>query len=92
MGDIADMMLDGTLCEGCGEYLGDDGGFPMRCRSCASDLEEAERHMQERAPKQTAAVPKIACPVCNRILKITGIGEHWKVKHSRASSEVRDAQ
>lgn len=38
MGEIADMMLDGTLCEGCGEYLenGADMGIPDYCSAeCA---------------------------------------------------------
>jgi hypothetical protein len=34
MGDIADMMLDGILCEGCGEYIGAPTGYPMRCSGC----------------------------------------------------------
>lgn len=35
MGDIADMMLDGILCEQCGVYLHSDGpGYPVRCGSC----------------------------------------------------------
>ena len=33
-GEIADMMLDGTLCEGCGEYMGGDVGYPRRCSGC----------------------------------------------------------
>lgn len=29
MGEYAEMMLDGTMCEGCGEYMGGAGeGFP----------------------------------------------------------------
>src|SRR6185312_10679181 len=38
MGEIADMMLDGTLCEGCGEFMGDDGdGWPRYCSpDCAA--------------------------------------------------------
>lgn len=31
MGEVAEMMLDGTLCEGCGEYIGDPVGFPQYC-------------------------------------------------------------
>jgi len=35
MGDIAEMMLDGTLCEGCGVYLPGEGeGIPRYCRDC----------------------------------------------------------
>jgi hypothetical protein len=39
MGEIAEMMLDGTLCEGCGDYLGDgDEGYPQYCSpSCAKN-------------------------------------------------------
>lgn len=38
MGDWAEMMLDGTLCEGCGEFIDDDGaaGVPRYCSpACA---------------------------------------------------------
>jgi hypothetical protein len=28
------MMLDGTLCEGCGVFMGDPHGFPRRCQDC----------------------------------------------------------
>ena len=34
MGEIADAMLDGEMCEGCGEYLGGGDGFPRRCSAC----------------------------------------------------------
>jgi hypothetical protein len=38
MGDIADMMLDGTLCEGCGEFIGEDEGYPRYCsEQCKKD-------------------------------------------------------
>lgn len=40
MGEAAEDILDGTVCEGCGEFFDDitDGdeppGFPRRCTSC----------------------------------------------------------
>ena len=38
MGEIAEMMLDGTLCEGCGEFIGSDNGYPTYCSpQCARD-------------------------------------------------------
>lgn len=40
MGEIAEMMLDGTLCEMCGCYIDDDdaGGYPRYCsKECAKD-------------------------------------------------------
>lgn len=36
MGEAAEMMLDGTLCECCGTYIGDGEGFPGYCSAeCA---------------------------------------------------------
>lgn len=43
MGEIADMMLEGTMCAGCGEFLhdGEDGpGYPEYCETCKPDYEE----------------------------------------------------
>lgn len=39
MGDMADMMLDGTMCEICGVYLeeGVAQGFPRKCKHCVED-------------------------------------------------------
>lgn len=39
MGEVAEMMLEGFLCEGCGDIIGDpetgeSQGFPGRCASC----------------------------------------------------------
>lgn len=38
MGDIADMMLDGTLCCTCGKFIDKgDYGCPQMCSGCASE-------------------------------------------------------
>ncbi len=39
MGEIADMMLEGDLCEGCGSFIDLKGaGFPRYCSAqCAGD-------------------------------------------------------
>lgn len=48
MGEIAEMMLDGTLCQVCGGIIdGDTPGYPRYCQDCAkdeiiSDIEEIE--------------------------------------------------
>lgn len=34
MGEYAEMMLDGTCCCSCGEFLGDGDGFAVYCASC----------------------------------------------------------
>jgi hypothetical protein len=40
MGEIADMMLDGTLCERCGEYIGNAVGYPRKCSSCSKEYKK----------------------------------------------------
>ena len=48
MGEIAEMMLDGTLCQVCGSVIdGDTPGYPRTCEDCAkdevvSDIEEID--------------------------------------------------
>jgi hypothetical protein len=37
MGDIADMILDGTLCELCGIYLGKPCDHPKKCKECKKE-------------------------------------------------------
>lgn len=39
MGDIADMRLDGTLCERCGSYIeeGEPEGVPRLCEDCENE-------------------------------------------------------
>lgn len=41
MGDIADAMIDGDLCESCGGYIDDEGGqgFPRKCEDCKDENE-----------------------------------------------------
>jgi hypothetical protein len=34
MGEIADMMLDGTMCQQCGQFMGDPLGAPTTCSDC----------------------------------------------------------
>lgn len=36
-GDIADMMLEGCLCQCCGVYIGDGDGYPVSCADCKDD-------------------------------------------------------
>lgn len=43
MGEIADLMIEGEICEGCGAELGGGApGFPRRCAGCGGRAEEAQ--------------------------------------------------
>ena len=63
MGEIADMMLEGMLCAGCGEFLGEGDGFPMYCSACQPDEEEhvlgyKPPHKKKRAVRSTQVIRK----------------------------------
>ena len=41
MGEIAEMMLDGTMCEQCGQFISDEPvGYPMVCDECETENED----------------------------------------------------
>ena len=45
MGEIAEMMLDGTMCEGCGEFMdigGEPAGYPVRCAACGEEPDDSQ--------------------------------------------------
>jgi len=74
MGDIADMMLEGTLCAGCGVYLGeDDNGYPTYCEDC-------KREGFGEQPKKE----KKKCPQCKKSFNgDQGLNAHIKAKHTQ---------
>jgi hypothetical protein len=37
MGEIADMLLEGTMCQTCGQYMEDGDGVPQSCPGCVDD-------------------------------------------------------
>lgn len=71
MGENAEMMLDGTCCSVCGEYMGGDEGYPTTCPGCSD--EEPDYHP---APKA-----KAKCPQCGKVVKQAGLDDHIRVKH-----------
>ena len=68
MGEIADAMLDGTLCAGCGDYLGRDDGFPIYCAGC-------KPHFPENAPKSD--------PTGSFSCQIDGCRERFRTKAAK---------
>lgn len=76
MGEIAEMMLDGTLdCE-TGEYLGEGDGYPRTARQMREPA-FPKGYMGGRKAKDTP------CPKCGRKLRgETGLRDHMKSTHS----------
>lgn len=86
MGEYAEMMLDGTCCEGCGTYIDDAGGdgVPRYCSNqCARD-----RGALHALPNATTSYPnpkKTNCTVCGKRLKKTGLADHMRDAHDNAA-------
>ena len=74
MGEIADTMLDGTLCAGCGVYLDvEPAGYPIYCSpQCEPDF---GHHPQNMPPLKS----KSKCPICGA--RKWNVEEHARVKH-----------
>lgn len=71
MGEIADAMLEGDLCAGCGCYMDSDGeGFP---RYCSADC--APENYKNMAPEMAR------CHVCKKLVKAVGMRQHLADKH-----------
>jgi hypothetical protein len=77
MGEIADLMLSGAMCQGCGVFLhdGEDGpGYPGWCSGCAP----AEERPQVRKNKRKRTIP---CPGCNKMFNSTdGLAWHRQAR------------
>lgn len=67
MGEYAEMLLDGTCCQYCGEFIGDEIGFPRACPSCEAEAKELRSRME--------------CPICNKLVKKNGLQDHMRDKH-----------
>lgn len=80
MGDISEMMLDGTLCEGCGVYLEGEGeGFP---RYCSKQCEPQDAPTPRREPHPLMV--KVNCPTCGKRVKEIGLTDHMRDRHGSA--------
>ena len=49
MGEIADMIIDGGMCEWCGACFRQDHGYPVVCWDCWKDATNEERKGHQRA-------------------------------------------
>lgn len=82
MGEIAEMMLDGTLCEGCGVYLpGEAQGIPRRCRDCRPTKAERKASNIARHEAEQARQKKAKCQTCGKRVRLVGMGDHQRDAH-----------
>ena len=92
MGEYAEMMLDGTCCSCCGEYLGRDDGYPIMCDSCAR--ENGGRDTGIDFDLSPIKPPKtLPCQSCNRKFRNQfALDQHAKAKGHRAPTPTDPAQ
>lgn len=64
MGEIAEMYLEGILCEGCGEYLGGDDGIPQRCSGCRSEEAKFQDLDRPKSKQLKKTKTRRTCVVC----------------------------
>lgn len=84
MGDVADMMIDGTLCQSCGVYIGSDNGYPTYCRGCQREHDAAEKAARKLANiEKNARQEKAKCPDCGKRVKIVGMEQHRLDAHQQ---------
>ena len=90
MGEIADMMLNGLMCEGCGVFMDDfeETGYPRYCsEQCARD----RGMICEAAPRtQQPSSKKFACPECGkRFRKDFAVADHRRAAHGTNATEPK---
>jgi hypothetical protein len=79
MGDIADMMLEGVLCQCCGVYIGEGNGWPAFCSACDREpRSDSVEKFSERTGRKGAG-----CGKCSRrFVSKAARDQHYRDKHN----------
>lgn len=89
MGEYAEAMLDGSMCEGCGEYLGgQEFDVALLCARCAEDrrhdghvVGRLGRFFQDLGDAPAVVKPRVQCPVCQKKVSPLGLEQHRRDRH-----------
>lgn len=81
----------GEMCEGCGDYLGDEAGFARLCPGCAQDRADAGQKVRPtglggfQAVRERRALSNVSnkteCPACKKRVKKAGLANHMRDAH-----------
>ena len=83
MGEVADMIIDGTLCEDCGVVLdGEAPGFPRCCQQC--EQERTISAIDFGARQLAAEMTHKTCRKCGKRVKWDGLSDHMRDKHGQS--------
>jgi len=74
MGDIANDVIDGFLCQLCLSIMSDhkSPGYPRTCRECKKEATNMHAHHH---------TSKVKCPVCHKQVKEMGLAQHQRDAH-----------
>ena len=83
MGEIAEMMLEGAMCEECGEFIddGEECGYPRLCAACQPQHESGLDADIFEIPRLLQRAAKVACPECGKLVKEIGLADHQRDVH-----------
>lgn len=95
MGDIADQIIEGEICQMCCCPEGIDieaRGYPFTCAECGGDNPEDDDPSIFDVDKQQTNNPqhhatrgkseKIKCPHCDKMVAKIGLEQHTAAKHT----------
>lgn len=79
MGEIAEMMVNGLLCQSCGVLMDDheEPGYPRSCAAC--------QHEDRVAHSLANPSEKVKCPKCSKRVKAVGLADHVRDVHGYPS-------
>lgn len=75
MGEQAELLINGDVCEGCGEEMGDGPGYPRRCSSCGGGDEgnDFDVYKHARQERRTGLEPKRIEYAIKELNKVQGV-------------------
>jgi hypothetical protein len=80
MGDIADLIIEGEICQMCCCEMDNANGYPQTCSDCKTDDMKYEMPM--------SLGKKTPCPHCKKIVKKTGLDQHIQVVHKHKGGDA----
>ncbi len=84
MGDIADQIINGEICEMCQQATEDcPVGWAFTCSECRDESPEL---ILNEINKQ-----KVDCPICGKRYKKTGIYNHTQSAHPESMDDIHNA-
>jgi len=79
VGEYADLLLNGDVCQYCMCEFGEGDGYPRSCRGCR------QHEPKEVKPKKPQPIAKVSCPTCKKRVKHNGLADHMRDAHQAKS-------